>query len=120
MGITYEKNSSCFFLFANLPFNWKLLVGYRPYALTLAAIRVLPRELPVFFSAGKKAIAHCALDPDNFRNGLLPQAKAAEGPEHYIDLEYLKGQPLPRDRYAFIALCQKIRLAPEKVYLLYI
>ncbi|HEX7009721.1 MAG TPA: hypothetical protein VF184_07045 [Phycisphaeraceae bacterium] len=79
-----------------------------------AAVEALPQEVPVFFRQGATVIAHLALDPDVVRSPRLPQLKAAEGPEHYLDLELLQGQPLPEDRYAYLKLCQQLEVDPAR------
>jgi len=60
-------------------------------------------------------VAHCALAPDLARHDALPQLKAAESSEHYLDLEYLGGRALPETRAGFHKLCAELEIAPERV-----
>ena len=83
--------------------------------LTRAAVYALPEELPAFFRTGSAAIAHYVFDPDVAKNRGTPLVRGAEHPEHFIDLEYLKGNPLPKGRYEFISLCVKLGVKPERV-----
>lgn len=83
--------------------------------LTRAAVNALPEEVPAFFRAGETAIGHYALDPDVSKNKGAPFVRKAEFPEHFIDLEYLKGSALPKYRYEYIPLCAKLGVRPEKV-----
>jgi hypothetical protein len=76
---------------------------------------VLPQTLPAFFAGGATVIADASPDPDCFRERLTPQLSRAESPEHYIDLELLKGKPLPPTRYEYIRLCQSLNVAPDHV-----
>ena len=83
---------------------------------TQLAARLLPSDMPAFFVAGvPDHAAHVCLDTDIFKSRSLPELYAAEHPEHYIDLEMLRGQKLPGDRYAFIALCHRMGWEPQKV-----
>jgi hypothetical protein len=83
-----------------------------------AATRILPDEMPAFFRAAGKKIAHLAGDPDRWKNREAEFLKSTEFPEHFIDLEDWEGIEWPRER--FRALEQLIRLnkQPEKVGLL--
>lgn len=82
---------------------------------TQAAVKALPEELPEFFRSGIRMIAHCSYDPDMARNRDTPLLRAAEHPEHYLDLELLKGHPLPKTRPEFIQLCAELNIKPEQV-----
>jgi hypothetical protein len=75
-----------------------------------AAVRALPAGLPDFFRAGAGAVAHSAADPDLFksRSPEIAVLRAAEEPEHYIDLERLAGRPLPANRVAYTALLAEL------------
>jgi len=83
--------------------------------LTQAAVKALPEEMPAFFRAGEGMIAHCAFDPDISKNRGTPYVRGAEHPEHYLDLELLRGSPLPKSRYEFIQLCAELGIKPETV-----
>lgn len=68
------------------------------------AVRALPGELPAFFRAGADAIAGSSLDPDLFNRPVATQPlSAAEGPEHYFDIENVPDlDKLPPTRYEFL------------------
>ena len=83
--------------------------------LTEAAYAVLPEDMPSFFRAGGGAGSHYACDPDLFKNRSLPELTAAESPEHYFDLELLRGHPAPSRRPQFVALCDSLEVAASKV-----
>ncbi|MBN1347378.1 MAG: hypothetical protein JXQ73_32110 [Phycisphaerae bacterium] len=86
---------------------------------TVLAVKALPNDLPAFFRDGTPTIAHCSLDPDLFTRPIAPEAlHKAESPEHYIDLEILKGAPLPPLRYDLLAWCAKNDVKPYKLGLL--
>src|SRR5262249_51208303 len=77
--------------------------------LSKAAVLALPAEVPAFFRAGGAMIAHCSWDPDVEKNRATPQLDDAEGPEHYLDSELLKGRLLPATRYQFVQLCAEMK-----------
>ncbi|NBC10567.1 MAG: hypothetical protein GVY24_02380 [Planctomycetes bacterium] len=79
------------------------------------AIEALPEDVPAFFRDGAEAVAHGSLDPDVIRSRDLPQLRAANYPEHYLDLEYLQGREWPEDRYAYIKLCHEMGVEPNTV-----
>jgi hypothetical protein len=85
----------------------------------------LPSDVPAFLRtpAALDALEYYGPEPDHWRSTAEPELKAAQEPEHFIDLEWadLVG-PLPRRRYDFIralAAAQPahpdIPLTPEKV-----
>src|ERR1700722_9975610 len=69
-----------------------------------AGVAGLPDDVPAFFRAGGKTLAHCAGDPDRWKNPSAKFLKASESPDHYIDLENYQGKELPSDRWKAIAL----------------
>src|SRR5438309_7898056 len=73
----------------------------------------LPEDMPPFFRAGGKTLAHCAGDPDRWKNPSAKFLKASEAPDHYIDLENYQGKELPPDRWKAIALLQDLKEKPE-------
>ena len=83
--------------------------------LTQAAVKTLPEEMPEFFRAAEKMIAHCVYDPDISKERGTPHARQAEYGEHYIDVELLKEHPIPEGREAHIQLCAELGLAPRAV-----
>jgi hypothetical protein len=87
--------------------------GHR--AATRNAFRLLPKDMPAFFAAGVDMAVGACGDPDLFALRTLPELRNAEGPEHYLDSEYLKGEALPATRYEFVALCARRNLDPSRV-----
>jgi hypothetical protein len=80
-----------------------------------AAVAWLPDGMPEFFVSGVDAIAHGSITPDIERLDALPQLKAANGPEHYFDLELLEGRDWPATRLGLIALCHELDVDPKAV-----
>src|SRR5438128_7680454 len=83
-----------------------------------AAASRLPEEMPRFFRAAGKQLAHLAGDPDRWKNPQAKHLRAAESPDHYIDLEDLKGNDLPADRYQAAALLARLKHPPERTGML--
>ncbi len=83
--------------------------------ITKAAVRSLPEAGPEFFRKSAAAIAHNVYDPDIAKNRSAKYLRKSEHSEHYLDLELLKGSELPKGRYEFIALCNKLGVKPETV-----
>ena len=77
---------------------------------TQASVKVLPEEIPEFFRAAfaEDAIAHVARDPDLARNRGTPNARDAEYPQHYFDVELLQGRPFAENLGAHIRLCAEL------------
>lgn len=80
-----------------------------------ATVLALPEDMPEFFRKGGATISSYSMDPDVWKNRKLPALRAAEHPEHYLDLELLKGKELPRTRAEFHALCRELKVAPDKM-----
>lgn len=80
-----------------------------------AAAARLPDDVPVFFRAGGKHLAHLAGDPDRWKNPQTPFLRAAEYADHFLDLEDLEGNELPETRYKAARLIVKLNRLPEKV-----
>src|SRR5919204_2398048 len=74
--------------------------------ITEAAAAGLPDEVPAFFRAAGKSLAHFAGDPDRWKNREARFLKVGESPNHYLDLEDLEGNDPPPDRFQGIALMQ--------------
>ncbi len=87
-------------------------------AIAEAAAARLPEDMPAFFRAGGKALAHYAGDPDRWKNRDAVYLRAAEAPDHFIDLEDLEGHDLPADRYQAAALIAKLKHRPERTGML--
>ena len=83
--------------------------------LTQAAVKAVPEEMPEFFRAAEKMIAHCAYDPDISKERGTPHARQAEYGEHYVDIELFGEHPIPEGREAHIKLCAELGLAPRAV-----
>lgn len=86
--------------------------------ITEAAVLRLPDDVPAFFRAGGKQIAHCAGDPDRWKNRGVTFLRYAEEPNHFLDLEELDGQPPADGRFRGIAQMTALRKQPYKVGLL--
>ncbi|MGC2321479.1 MAG: S1/P1 nuclease, partial [Terriglobales bacterium] len=92
----------------------------------IAASRA-PADMPKFFREAGTRLGYLASEPDRWRDKRDAQLKAAQEPEHYIDLERVDWMPeFPRDRWWFVhALYDKRataanpdELLPERVGLL--
>jgi hypothetical protein len=83
-----------------------------------AAAAALPEDMPRFFRTAGKSLGHLAGDPDRWKNPSCKYLRAAEAPDHFIDLEDYDGKPLPADRYKAIALLIGLRKQPERVGML--
>jgi hypothetical protein len=83
-----------------------------------AACSRLPDEMPAFFRAAGKQLNHLAGDPDRWKNPETKHLRAAESPDHYIDLEDYDNNELPPDRYKAASLIAKIHRSPEKAGML--
>jgi hypothetical protein len=80
-----------------------------------AAVTGLPDEVPLFFRAAAKQLGHLSGDPDRWKNKACKHLRAAESPDHFLDLEDFEGNALPGDRWKAIALLQRLKKDPEKV-----
>ena len=78
----------------------------------------LPDDMPAFFRAGGKSLAHYAGDPDRWKNPAAKFLGAAEAPDHYIDLENYQGKELSPDRWKAIVLLQELKEKPESAGML--
>jgi hypothetical protein len=83
-----------------------------------AAVADLPVEMPAFFRAGGKQLGHYAGDPDRWKNPSAKHLRAAESPDHFLDLENYGGQSLPDDRYQAIVLLLERKQKPEQTGML--
>jgi hypothetical protein len=79
-----------------------------------AAASRLPDEMPAFFRNAGKTLNYLAGEPDRWKNKSAPLLTAAIAPDHYLDLEDLEGNDLPRDRYKLIELMRKLGKVPDK------
>lgn len=83
-----------------------------------AAATILPPEIPAFFRAAGRDLGHMAGDPDRWKNKELPHLRATESPEHFLDLEYLDGSPLPGDRFKMLDFLKAKNRKPSVVGML--
>jgi hypothetical protein len=83
-----------------------------------AATAALPEDVPAFFRAGAKSLAHYAGDPDRWKNPAAHHLRSAEAPDHFLDLEDFGGRELPTDRYKAIALLVELKQKPERTGML--
>lgn len=83
-----------------------------------AAASRLPDEMPAFFRAGGKHLAHCAGDPDRWKNPVCKHLRAAEAANHFLDMEDLQGQDLPADRFKAIAMIAQLKQRADQTGLL--
>jgi hypothetical protein len=83
-----------------------------------AAVAGLPEDMPRFFRVAGKQLHYLAGDPDRWKNPWCKHLRAAEAPDHYIDLEHYAGKELPADRYRAIVLLQKLGQKPEQTGML--
>ena len=99
----------CLFLLTFTAPTWAWWGGGHE-TLTRASVKALPEEIPEFFRAAfaEDAIAHGAYDPDLARNRSTPNARAAESPQHYFDVELLQGRPFADNLGAHIRLCAEL------------
>ncbi len=78
----------------------------------------LPDDVPAFFRAGSKALAHYSGDPDRWKNREAHHLNAAEACNHYLDMEDLNGNPLPDDRWKAVKLLIDLKQKPEQTGML--
>jgi hypothetical protein len=83
-----------------------------------AAAAGLPDEVPAFFRAAGKQLGHYAGDPDRWKNPAARHLRAAEAPDHFLDLENYKGEELPADRYKAVALLVRLGQDPARTGML--
>jgi hypothetical protein len=103
--------AACILLTAGLTSAW-WVKGHE--SITEAAAGGLPDEMPAFFRAEGKKLAHYAGDPDRWKNPAAKHLRAAEAPDHHIDLEDFADKELPADRWQAITLLISLKQKPEK------
>ncbi|MSR30701.1 MAG: hypothetical protein EXR99_04270 [Gemmataceae bacterium] len=86
--------------------------------LTETAAAILPADMPEFFRKAGKTLGHFSGDPDRWKNPGAKFLRAAEGANHYLDLEDLQGKDLPAHRYLAIDLMIALKKKPDRVGLL--
>lgn len=80
-------------------YGW-LAEGHR--ITTYEAVTLLADDLPSFLQEGRELMASDSPDPDMMRNRALPQLRDSEAPNHYLDLELLRGLELPETRSEYL------------------
>ena len=83
-----------------------LIPGHR--RLTIEAIGTLPSAVPAFFREGAATAGDAAADPDLLRNGGTPALRDRISPEHFLDLELLRGSALPDRRSDYLRLLGRL------------
>jgi hypothetical protein len=83
-----------------------------------AATDRLPEGMPAFFRAAGKQLAHLSGDPDRWKNPSATYLRAAEAPDHFIDLEDLEGKDLPANRYDAARMIARLKHRPERTGML--
>src|SRR5262249_11285017 len=63
--------------------------------------------------AGAKTVAHLSGEPDRWKNKDAKFLRAAESPDHFIDLEDIDGKELPEDRYKAATMIARLKHRPE-------
>lgn len=88
-------------------------------SITEAAAARLPDDVPAFFRAGGKHLAHFAGDPDRWKNRECRALRASVEADHYLDLEDLNGKPLPPEgRFKGMELMRSLGKDPVRVGML--
>ncbi|MBM4149696.1 MAG: hypothetical protein FJ224_11760, partial [Lentisphaerae bacterium] len=72
---------------------------------TRLALAAAGTNLPPCIVHNTDILLHCVQDPDMFRKAPAPQLPAQEPPEHFIDLELIRGAALPATRPEYVRLC---------------
>jgi hypothetical protein len=79
------------------------------------AAEKLPVDVPVFLRNASELLAYLGPEPDRWREKTELALKAAQEPDHFIDLERVDGMTLPPDRYTYYrALYEKREATPGK------
>ncbi|HEU4907112.1 MAG TPA: hypothetical protein VFT19_13510 [Solirubrobacterales bacterium] len=74
------------------------------------AVTLLPPEVPRFFREGAATVGHGAVDPDLWKLDALVELDDGESPEHYLDVENLRGHPWPPTRSQAERLYRRLRI----------
>lgn len=86
--------------------------------LARAAVVRLPESIPQFFRQAAAVVGHAAEDPDLWKHDATPQLRDTEGPEHFLDVEDLRGRGLAPQRWAFVETLVRRGLPPQHVGML--
>jgi hypothetical protein len=90
-----------------------LASGHR--RVTVEAIGQLPATVPAFVREGAATAGGAAIDPDLWRNRDTPELADREAPEHFLDLELLRGSELPERRSEYLRLLGRLRVNPQQI-----
>lgn len=77
------------------------------------AVTLLPPEVPRFFRDGAATVGHGAVDPDLWKLDALGALDDGESPEHYLDVENLRGRAWPATRSEAERLYRRLRIEGE-------
>lgn len=85
-----------------------------------AAAARLPDDVPTFFRAGGKHLAHFSVDPDRWKNREMAFLRREEEGNHFLDMEDLDGKKLPdTHRYDFLKIVYTdLKKEPNKLGML--
>lgn len=75
------------------------------YIVNEAATLSLPTDMPHFFYRSFGDLVMLGYEPDRWR-GAGDSIDAINGPDHFLDYEFVAGLELPRSRYEFLALME--------------
>jgi len=74
------------------------------------AVGLLPTEVPSFFRDGAATVGRGAVDPDLWKLDALVELDDGESPEHYLDVENLRGRTWPSTRSEAERLYRRLRI----------
>lgn len=71
------------------------------------ALEAMPENTPTFFKNAAAGLEYLGPEPDRWRGDAGPAIRAMNGPDHFLDMEYVDGLTLPPSRWDFIRLLQE-------------
>lgn len=83
--------------------------------ITAEALDSLVIEGLQWSAAEQAAIVSASVQPDLMRSRELPELRAVEAPQHFIDLELLEGKALPGQRWRYIDLLRQMATAQHGI-----
>lgn len=90
-------------------FGWSAEVHRR---MSSTALEVVSSSVVAVTSEERAALLEAAVQPDFMRPQEQLQLRDREAPEHYLDLERLRGQELPATRSEFVKLVARLATSP--------
>jgi hypothetical protein len=66
--------------------------------------------VPRFFREGAPSVGEASIDPDVWKTDATPTLDDGESPEHFLDIERLRGLELPRRRSDYLRLLGRKRI----------